>query len=85
MLEATAVESELKSPLRKLVQFFQSSRDKWKAKHQELKRERKGMQNQVRAVENSRQQWMERAMKASVRVAELEREVERLKKKTSPT
>ena len=48
-------EHELKSPVRKLVVFFQNSRDQWKAKHHELKTRLKIEQNQVRAVEKSRQ------------------------------
>lgn len=61
-----------KSPLRKLVEFFERSRDRWKAKYQELKRQWKGMQNQVRAVEKSRELWALRAKQAEQRVAELE-------------
>jgi septal ring factor EnvC (AmiA/AmiB activator) len=73
-------EPEWKSPLRKLTRFFERSRDRWKAKHQELKRERKGMENQIRAVEKSRAMWTERAARLEQRVAELERELEGLKK-----
>ncbi|MGH7970383.1 MAG: hypothetical protein ACREIC_16795 [Limisphaerales bacterium] len=39
-----------KSPLRKLVQFFKASRDRWKAKYMDMKEEFKLMGNQVRAV-----------------------------------
>jgi hypothetical protein len=75
-MEAT----EWKSPLSKLVRFFERSRDRWKAKQQSLKRERKGMLNQVRAVETSREKWTTRAFQAEQRVADLERELEALKK-----
>ncbi len=46
-----------KSPMRKLVAFFQRSRDGWKAKQQSLKVLLKKEQNQVRAVEQSRANW----------------------------
>ena len=48
---------ELKSPVRKLVRFFRSSRDGWKSKYQEAKRNNKRLVNQVRVVEKSREHW----------------------------
>jgi chromosome segregation ATPase len=72
MLQTGFETTERKSPLRKLVRFFERSRDRWKAKYQNLKRERKRMQNQVRAVEKSREQWAARAKAAEQRVAELQ-------------
>ena len=45
------------SPLRKLVQFFRKSRDGWKRKYLDVKRNHKLLQNQVRAVEYSRDRW----------------------------
>ena len=47
------------SPLRKLVRFFQKSRDAWKAKCQEAKKNCKKLSNQTRAVEKSRDHWKE--------------------------
>lgn len=61
-----------KSPLPKLVKFFESSRDDWKEKHHQLKRQLKLEQNQVRAVEKSRESWRTRAEVAEQRVRELE-------------
>lgn len=78
-LEATT----WKSPVRKLIQFFERSRDLWKAKYVELKRERKGMENQVRAVEKSRAMWSTRAQTAEQRVAALEQELAAQKKTSS--
>ena len=69
-----------KSPLRKLVVFFENSRDRWKTKHQEIKRRLKKEQNQVRAVEKSRASWRAKAEAATERVQELERELAELKK-----
>jgi polyhydroxyalkanoate synthesis regulator phasin len=67
------------SPVKKLMRFFKKSRDGWKAKHREWKEKAKLLSNQTRAVEKSRQQWRERASAAERRVAELERQVEKLK------
>jgi len=76
---------EFRSPLRKLVRFFQSSRDNWKRKCQQAKLKSKLMGNQVRAVEASRAEWRSRAEKSEQRVAELERELADLKREQSYT
>jgi hypothetical protein len=67
------------SPVVKLAQFFEKSRDRWKAKYLKLKRTCKLLGNQTRAVEKSRESWRERAAAAERRVGELEREVEQIK------
>ena len=69
-----------KSPVRKLMSFFEKSRNGWKEKHQQSKARCKNLSNQVRAVEKSRQQWREWAEEQERRVRELEREVEELKR-----
>ena len=74
-------EHELKSPVRKLVVFFQNSRDQWKAKHHELKTRLKIGQNQVRAVERSRENWRRRAEAAEREQARLAAEISALKKR----
>jgi predicted RNase H-like nuclease (RuvC/YqgF family) len=70
-----------KSPARKLIRFFQRSRDNWKRKYMELKRERKKLSNQVRAVEKSRDHWKEVAREERRRVNQLERELADKKRK----
>lgn len=72
-----------KSPVRKLVRFFQRSRDQWKEKYMDKKEGHKLMSNQVRAVEKSRAKWREAARQAQQRVRELQRELEQ--HKNSPT
>lgn len=67
--------TERKSPVRKLMRFFERSRDKWKAKFQQLKCKLKGMENQVRAVEKSRKKWADRARQAERRLRELEQQL----------
>ena len=71
---------EFKSPLRKLVLFFQRSRDQWKAKHHALKYQEKIAQNQARAVEKSRDFWRKRAEEAEQESRRLTAEVAALKK-----
>jgi hypothetical protein len=60
--------------------FFQNSRDQWKAKHHELKTQLKIEQNQVRAVEKSRENWRQRAVLAEREQARLAQEIASLKK-----
>ena len=71
------------SPVGKLVRFFERSRDRWKAKQQELKKERKRLLNQTRAVEKSREEWRQRAFTTQQRVRQLELELEALKSRRS--
>lgn len=71
--------SKFSSPTSKLVRFFESSRDRWKAKQRKLRDERKLLLNQTRAVEKSREAWRERASAAEQRAKELERELAELK------
>ena len=72
-----------KSPLRKLVRFFQRSRDRWKAKYAAKKQQYKLMSNQVRAVEKSRAQWKQAAEQAQQQIRELRDELEQYKKSTA--
>ena len=64
--------NELKSPVKKLVEFFRGSRDKWKAKYVEKRDKAILLANQVRAVEKSREQWRMKAEEAQRHVIEME-------------
>lgn len=66
------------SPARKLVRFFMGSRDKWKDKCQAARAENKRLKNQTRTVERSREAWRKCAQEQSRRVAELERELQKI-------
>lgn len=68
-----------RSPLPKLVKFFQKSRDGWKAKCRAVREQNKLLGNQVRAVEKSRDHWRRVAEEARRRQGELERELKDLK------
>jgi hypothetical protein len=49
-MSASTDTKELKSPLRKLVQFFRRSRDRWKQKDQELKLRYKRLATRSRSL-----------------------------------
>jgi hypothetical protein len=71
--------SRFTTPVPKLVQFFERSRDKWKDKAIERNRNLKSVKNQVYAVTKSRDQWKERAKASDERIEVLEREIALLK------
>ena len=64
---------EFKTPPRKLLSKLLTSRDKLRNKYQAVREQLRVAQNQVRAVENSRQLWKDRAISA-------EKEVDAIKK-----
>jgi hypothetical protein len=68
-----------KSPLLKLLKFFQKSRNGWKAKCQQATAKGKHWANQARAVEKSRNAWRQKAQTAKREVRELRQELEALK------
>ncbi len=79
------------SPLRKLVKFFEQSRDNWKAKYVDAKKTIKLLQNQERRLTKSRDKWKQevaqlkaenRALKKALEVQAAEKQsvVEPLKK-----
>jgi len=79
-MEDVRMESKaFKSPVKKLVRFFEKSRDGWKAKHHAMKKQLQKLGNQVRAVEKSRAHWREVAQQERRRVRELCRELEEQK------
>lgn len=79
-----------KSPRRKLVRFFEKSRDQWKAKHRRTKTRVKRLENRVRFLEKSKAQWKSRVKelelersRSQAREHALEKEMEALQKKES--
>ena len=75
-MEPTSV-AQLKSPVKKLVVFFQSSRDKWKAKYLAKRDQAILLANQVRADEKSRQQWRTNAEEARQEVKQLKQQLKK--------
>jgi hypothetical protein len=61
-----------KSPRRKLVKFFEKSRNQWKAKSIAAKAQVKYLKNRIRYLEGSQAKWKSKAL-------ELETERARLK------
>jgi hypothetical protein len=79
-----------KSPERKLVRFFETSRNKWKTKARESKRMLKRLKNRIRFLEASRARWKDKAKRLEVELAQMkareqarEAELTVLKKKPS--
>ena len=76
-MQAQAI--DYRSPARKLVRFFEASRDQWKVKHHEVKKELKLAKNQIRAVEKSRAKWRRDAEEAATERDRLRSELQALK------
>lgn len=51
-----------KSPRRKLVKFFEKSRDQWKAKSIDAKMVIKKLKNRIRYLEASKEKWKTKAI-----------------------
>ena len=60
-----------KSPLKKLVKFFEKSRDNWKNKYFEKKKELKRATNRIYDLESRKDEWKERALKAESKLEEM--------------
>lgn len=71
-MEKTVKNKNYKSPQRKLIVFFEKSRNQWKAKCQEAKKAIKLLKNKIRFLEKNKQNWKSR-------VKDLEDELARLK------
>jgi len=90
-MESTSGNKTYTSPVKKLVRFFEKSRDQWKAKHHQLKALVKRLENRVRFLEKSKEHWKSRVKELEGEVARLkvrerglEKEVEVLKKTRNP-
>jgi hypothetical protein len=60
------------SPLKKLVRFFQRSRDKWKKKCQTAKRENNSLKIRLAAMKESRDRWRAKAKELAVGPVEMD-------------
>ncbi len=70
---------EYRSPIKKLVRFFEDSRDKWKEKCQEAKLRVKRLHTKVADLQTSRERWREEARQLRAEVAQLREELEEQK------
>ena len=69
-----------KSPRRILLRFFRQSRNRWKAKYKELKKDLKRAENRARDVQKSRDAWREKAEQAKAEAEACRAENARLEK-----
>lgn len=76
MLEESA--KEYKSPRRKLVKFFETSRDKWKEKCLEAKYQIKLLKIKIRNLENSKAKYKNHAKEYEAKVAKLEKQARKM-------
>jgi predicted nucleic acid-binding Zn-ribbon protein len=64
-------EKTYKSPLKKLVKFFETSRDNWKKKYLEKKKELKRATNRIYDLELRKDEWKKRALEAESKLKEI--------------
>jgi len=74
-------EKTYKSPLKKLVIFFETSRDNWKNKYFEKKIELKRAKNQINDLKKRKEKWKDRAIEAENKLKETERDSSSVEKK----
>ncbi len=70
---------QYKSPLRKLLRFFERSRDGWKRKCKEAKVTVKRLANRVQSLQKCRDQWKEQARRQGEELRRLRQELEKQK------
>ena len=80
---------EYKSPVKKLIRFFKISRDNWKEKYFEIKKDLKRATNRIYDLEKRKDDWKQRATEAEEKVKlfkaqENENIVKPIKKKLNP-
>lgn len=72
-MPAIEVVKRHKSPIHKLLPFFERSRDGWKQKCKAAKAKVKRLQNQTTKLRHSRQRWKELAQRHAQEVEQLRR------------
>jgi len=72
-----------KSPLKRLVKFFEESRDRWKSKYFEKSKELKRAKNQINDLKQRKEGWKERAKKAEDELNEINSKPLEAKKKSN--
>jgi hypothetical protein len=71
-----AIEKEYKSPIHKLLPFFERSRDRWKHKCGIAKSAVKRLKTQTVRLKQSRQRWKDLAKEQGRELERLRRELE---------
>ena len=72
------VDTQFRSPLRKLVAFFEASRDKWKTKCQQAKYELKLLKRRFEHLQRNRDLWQQRYREAEAGREQLQAQREHL-------
>ena len=67
-------EKTYKSPIKKLVTFFEKSRDNWKDKYLKKKIDLKRAKNQINDLKQRKEDWKDRAIKAENELKEIDRD-----------
>jgi hypothetical protein len=75
----TASTNQYSSPIKKLVQFFESSRDSWKGKYMAVKQSCRALEGNVRDLSKSRDKWKQEAKQANKQLEEMRKELEAIK------
>jgi len=75
--------SSYKSPTRKLLPFFQRSRDKWKAKCLEAKRENRSLKYCLAKMTEKRDRWKAKARELEKQLRELEKQLAKVNETAS--
>lgn len=70
--------TEFRSPLRKLVAFFRASRDKWKAKCQQVKYQLKLLKRRFENLQKNCDLWQRRYQQAEAQCEQLQAQREHL-------
>ncbi len=70
--------TEFRSPLRKLIVFFQASRDRWKEKCQQVKYQLKLLKRRFENLQKSRNLWQQRSRDAETQCEQLQARCEHL-------
>ena len=75
-MSMTELEKQYSSPLHKLLPFFEQSRNGWKNKCREGKKDIKRLKNQVQKLGRSRELWKQAAQERAREIQRLRRELE---------
>jgi len=70
---------QYRTPAKKLLKFFESSRNRWKAKCLEAKRRVKLLQTKVADLQFSRERWKQEAKQLRLETRQLRAELEEQK------
>ena len=81
-MSTVANDNGYRSPVRKLMRFFERSRDTWKRKCQEAKALVKRLTNGMRALQRSRDRWKALAQQRQEELRRLRRELDGQKKRS---